>query len=220
MGSGPTTAALALLGTAAWVGALEPDQFAQALPRAGAPPLLLALSRPGCDTCTELAAKWPLVVDRLGPLATVADINCTSATSASGVTIESFCFGLQTRERDTMHFPRLLLFTAEGSVYSLPKSVYMAGELVKTVADVVKGSYREKAHREGSFNPAVDCPAEDGTCMATWLPDGVPFTDSCKDLLTADHCSQYQRQDKCQFFQEACEVSCGVCRPVPGGAGT
>ena len=152
-------------------------------------------------------------MDGLKSLATTADINCSSSPSASGATFESFCFRLQTMEMDTMHFPRLLLFTEDGAVYSLPKQIYMAAELVKTMVDVVKGSYIDKAHRVGSFDSGVDCPSEDFTCLTTWLPAGLPFVESCADMF--EDCPRYKRQGQCEFFREICEISCEVCRPVP-----
>ena len=79
---------------------LDADSFGSALTATGKRPLLLFMSRPGCEICDQLAEKWETMAEGVGSNARMAKMDCNPGDKAkSGVSNERFCFGLQSTVR-------------------------------------------------------------------------------------------------------------------------
>ena len=74
---------------------LDPEGFGDLLPSAGAAPLLLFLSRPGCSVCEQLEEKWDGIAEGVGSLATLVMLNCDPEKGDT----ERFCFAMQSAVR-------------------------------------------------------------------------------------------------------------------------
>ena len=84
---------------------LDPEGFGDLLPPAGAPPLLLFLSRPGCSVCEQLEEKWDGIAEGVGRLATLVMLNCDPEKGNN----ERFCFAMQSAVRCHAHAQRRAL---------------------------------------------------------------------------------------------------------------
>lgn len=215
--------ALALLlappaGGQPWEGlVLDADNFGKNLPKNGARALLLYLSRPGCELCSQLDEKWTTLAKGAGQAAKLSKMECDpDKPAASGASNERFCFGMQTAEKTKMDFPRIMLFK-DSKIYIMSKQVYMSPDLTKKVKDFVRGGYADEGELEGTYDATKEClPGTEQPCQLDFsFGTGLPVREDCMDLYK--ECGDYAEEGKCEMYKNVCEISCRVCRAPPHG---